>query len=444
MVALQAAETKIPPPPAETLVERDARTAWWREARYGMFVHWDMSSVAGTEISWSRRGSMPLDNGNAPAGYVADPAYDTLYRRFNPKQFNAMEWARLAKSVGMRYIVFTAKHHGGFCMWDTKLTDYSIMQTPFKRDIVKELAEACHAEGLRFGVYYSQRDWHHPDYGMGDNRKYMDYMNRQLRELLTGYGKVDVLWFDSYGRGDPLTFWRIPETWALIKSLQPQVVINDRLRALKAPVPKEFSGDFDTPKQKLGGYKDRRLWESCMTLVDAPRGGWSYRKDGVAKPSSECIEMLVSCATGDGNLLLGVGPDALGVIPEDQVKPLRELGQWLEKNGRSIYGTRGGPYKPGSFGGSTRRGNSVFIHVRKWPEGALKLPPLPATIQSAQVLDGGEATFQQTKDSLELTVPESARHGVVTVVELQLDRDAMAIPVMQIPSPVTPIGNDGK
>src|ERR1035437_1011974 len=175
----------------ETRAQHDARMKWWTDARFGLFIHWDMSSVAGTEISWSRQSARPLDVDKVPAGYVEDPAYDNLYQRFNPTKFNATEWARLAQAAGMNYIVFTAKHHGGFCMWDTKLTSYSIMNTPFKRDVVKELADACHQAGLPFGLYYSPRDWHHPDYGVGDNRQYNAYMKGQLTELLTHYGKID-------------------------------------------------------------------------------------------------------------------------------------------------------------------------------------------------------------------------------------------------------------
>ena len=184
----------------ETKEERNARMAWWREAKFGMFIHWDMSSVAGTEISWSRGGSKPIDNGGDPAGYVEDPVYDNLYKQFDPAQFNAKQWVKISQDAGMKYIVFTTKHHGGFCMWDTKFTDYSIMHTPFKRDVVKELADACHAAQMPFEIYYSPRNWHHPDYGIGNNSKYVAYMNGELRELLSHYGRIDIAWFDSYGR----------------------------------------------------------------------------------------------------------------------------------------------------------------------------------------------------------------------------------------------------
>ena len=209
ILTVRAAETNTPS-------GADTRMQWWRDARFGMFIHWDMSSVAGMEISWSRKATKPLDVSGHKAGYVKDPVYDNLYKQFNPVKFNATQWVQLAKDAGMKYIVFTAKHHGGFCMWDTKLTDYSIMHAPFKRDVVRELTDACHKAGIRFGLYYSPRDWHHPNYGIGDNRKYHEYIKGQLTELLSNYGQVDVMWFDSYGKGDSIQFWHADEIMALV------------------------------------------------------------------------------------------------------------------------------------------------------------------------------------------------------------------------------------
>ena len=439
---LHAADAPGSQPTGETVPQREARMAWWREARFGMFIHWDMSSLAGTEISWSRKGSKPLDIFGEQSGYVEDPAYDNLYKNFNPTNFDARSWVQQAKAAGMNYLVFTAKHHGGFCMWDTRFTDYSIRHTPFQRDVLKELADACHAEGLRFGIYYSPRDWHQPDYGVGDGSKYRAYMDGQLRELLTHYGQVDLLWFDSYGHGDPIHFWHIPETHALIKQLQPEVVINNRLAALrvkKNPLvvtnnnPSCSRGDFDTPEQRLGKYQDTRPWESCMTMVDAPGGGWSYRKDGQVKPLEEAVRMLVTCATGDGNLLLDVGPDATGQIPADQSACLLGMGEWLQQYGAAIYGTRGGPFKPGEYGGATRKGKTIYVHVLQWPEsGSLKFPPLAAKLVSARELGGGKADAKQTKAGLEISVAESDRQKPVTVVALEFDSEVMKLPAVPV------------
>lgn len=418
----------------ETTEQRDARIAWWRDARFGMFVHWDMSSVAGTEISWSRKGSKPLDiRGDGP-GYVEDPAYDNLYKRFNPVKYDAKEWVKIAREAGMKYLVFTAKHHGGFCMWDTKQTDYSIMNTPYGKDLLRPLAEACREGGIRFCVYYSQRDWHQPDYGIGDNRKYVDFMNAQLKELLTGYGKVDLLWFDSYGKGDLVNFWRVGETWDLIKSLAPGIMINNRLCILggydRQPVP--FRGDFATPEQRLGSYNSNRPWESCMTMSSV--GAWSYHTGGGVKPFSEILKMLVFCAGGDGNLLLDVGPDAEGVIPADQVSVLRKVGDWLKVNGESIYGTRGGPYLPTARYAATRKGKAVYLHILKWEGDSCKLPALGAEIASSTLLSGGKVDVVNNAEGLTVSVPLSDQKDTDTVVKLELKVDAMAIqPIKPFP-----------
>jgi alpha-L-fucosidase len=389
-----------------------------------------MSSIPGTEISWSRKGSKPLDVTGDPAGYVEDPAYDHLYEKFNPTNFNAKQWVNLAQEAGMKYIIFTAKHHGGFCLWDTKLTDYSIRHTPFHRDVVEELAAACHAAGMRFGLYYSPRDWHQPDYGIGDNRKYVAYMNGQLRELLTRYGKIDVIWFDSYGKGDLANFWRIGETFALVKSLQPDIIINNRLAVLgdynQQPPP--YRGDFDTPEQRVGAFQNDRLWESCMSMVTTrDGGGWSYRPDGKVKSFDQCIQTLVHCATGDGNLLLDVGPDSLGDIPADQTGRLLEIGKWLRKNGDGIYGTRGGPYRNGEWGGSTYRGDAIYLHVFQWNGGQLRLPALKSRILQCKLMgksfDGG-VKFSQTGEGITFTVPAGQQDQTDTILQLQLDGPA--------------------
>ena len=417
-----------PAPAAETPQQRDARMAWWREARFGMFIHWDMSCLAGTEISWSRKGSKPLDiTGNA-AGYVEDPVYDNLYKKFDPRKFDAAQWVRVARDAGMKYLVITAKHHGGFCMWDTRCTDYSILNTPFKRDVIKELSDACHKAALRFGVYYSQRDWHHPDYGIGDNRKYVDYMNGQVRELLTQYGKIDVIWWDSYGKGDLVNFWKIGETFDLVKKLQPDIVMNNRMAILGSynQQPAPYVGDFDTPEQRLGEFQNTRAWESCMCIVDAPGGGWSYRPDGKVKSFADCMKTLLGCATGDGNLLLDVGPNPLGEIPADQCERLAQMGQWLRTCGQSIYGTRGGPYRNGRWGGSTYKGDTVYLHVAKWSGDRLELPPPKAKVLKCTRLDDPQAppAMEQTEQALTLTLGADRQDKIDTVVVLQLDAPA--------------------
>jgi alpha-L-fucosidase len=402
---------------------------WFTDARFGLFIHWDMSSVAGTEISWSRKATKPLDITGDPAGYVKDTAYDHLYRKFNPQKFNAEDWVRIAKNAGMKYIIFTAKHHGGFCMWNTKYTDYSIMHTAFKRDVVKELSVACHKAGLKFGLYYSQRDWHHPDYGMGDNSKYIEYMNNQIRELLTGYGKVDVIWWDSYGRGDLQTFWRVAETYRLVKKSQPGIVMNDRLKILGDSniLPPPYWGDWNTPEQTLGAFQNSRPWESCMTLVVTPEGGgWSYRVDGRLRSYKECIQSLVSCATGDGNLLLDAGPNPLGEIPADQTKRLLQMGAWIKKYGESIYGTRGGPYRNGEWGGSTFKGNKIYLHIAKWNGNHIFLPALHAKVIKYANMGKplNHPLVNQNAGNLIITLAPDKQEDIDTVIVLELDGDA--------------------
>ena len=400
------------------------RMKWWTEARFGMFIHWDMSSLAGTEISWSRNGSKPLDIFGDPAGYVEDPVYDHLYEKFNPTSFDANAWAKLAKDAGMKYVVFTAKHHGGFAMFHTAVSDYSIEHTQFKRDVVKELFDACRKQGLKVGVYYSPRDWHQPDYGSADSSKYHAYLMAQLTELLTHYGKIDVMWFDSFGKGESIQYWKAHEMLATVRKLQPAIIINNR-GGYYADGNPAFKQDFDTPEQRLGEFQNDRPWESCMTVVRTREGGgWSYRPDGTVRSYKECIQSLASCACGDGNLLLDVGPDSTGVIPADQSVRLMEVGSWLKTNGASIYKTRGGPYRNGAWGGSTYRDKTVYLHVFQWPKGDLVLPALKATVISSRDLAGGKPVVTQKPDGLHIRIDDAEKNAVDTVIELRLNRAA--------------------
>jgi len=408
-------------------VSNQERLKWWREARFGMFIHWDMSSVAGTEISWSRLGPKPLDGSwGSPAGTGGDSIYDNLYKKFNPTKFDAKKWVEIAKNAGMKYVVFTAKHHGGFCMWDTKFTDYSIMHTPFKRDVVKELSETCHKAGLHFGIYYSPRDWHHPDYGMGDNNKYETYMTGQLTELLTNYGKVDVVWFDSFGTGASINYWHADKVLELVRKLQPQTIINNRCSFFGEHVP-SLQADFDTPEQVIGSYQTNRNWESCMCVVDAPGGGWSYRTDGKVKPFAECIRNLVACATGDGNLLLDVGPDSFGVIPADQANRLSQIGNWIRRYGFSVYGTEGGPFRNGNWGGCTFKGKKVYIHLFESAPDLLELPSFREKLLSVRNLTGGNVKITAENEKVRIRSTPKDRNSPDTIIELIFDRDVTRV-----------------
>lgn len=416
-------------PSAETAEQRDARLAWWREARFGLFIHWGPASVNGTEISWSRIGH-PHDHPGMET--VPPETYDNLYKKFDPEKFDAEAWMQLAQDAGMKYVVFITKHHDGFSMWPTRLRpEYSIAATPFKRDLCREIADAAHRHGLKLGWYYSTRDWTHPDYLVGDNRKYDEFYRGQVRELLTNYGRVDMLWFDHVAGN-----WRdydFPTLYDMLFRLQPGILVNDRsakfVRGTEdKPTPEIEAltkGDFDTPEQKIGKFQNDRPWESCITITECKDGGgWSYRPDGRTRTAKECIQMLASCASGDGNLLLNVGPMPTGEIDSGQVAVLRQIGEWLRKYGESIYGTRGGPYHNGTWGGATYHGKALYLHVFNWKGNSLQLPPLKAKVLKATALTGGKPEVLQDGNALRITLAPDAQDPIDTVIKLDLDAPA--------------------
>lgn len=416
-------------PSAETQEQRDARLAWWREARFGMFIHWGPASVNGTEISWSRIGH-PHDHPGLET--VPPEIYDNLYKQFDPLKFDANAWMQLAKEAGMKYVVFITKHHDGFSMWPTKLRpEYSIAATPFRRDICKEIADAAHAHGLKLGWYYSTRDWTHPDYLVGDNKAYDAFYRGQLEELLTDYGRVDLLWFDHVaGNWGDYDFMSLFNT---LYRLQPGILVNDRAARFIRPtedrpaaeIEELTKGDFDTPEQKVGTFQNTRPWESCMTITDCKGGGgWSYRSDGRTRSAEECIRMLVKCVSGDGNLLLNVGPLPSGEIDPDQIAALKQVGEWLDKYGESVYGTRGGPYRNGEWGGSTYKGQTVYLHVFRRRRSTLTLPALKTRIVKAAALTGGHVEVVRSGRRLKIEMDANARAPVVTVIKLELDGQA--------------------
>jgi len=403
------------------------RLQWWRDAKFGLFIHWGPASLSGTEISWSRIGH-PHDF----HGFESVPAekYDQLYKNFDPEKFNADQWMKMARDAGFKYVVFVTKHHDGFCLWPSKLTDYTIANTPFKRDICKEIANSAHKYGLKLGWYYSTRDWTQPDYLEGDNSKYDNYYESQIRELLTNYGKVDIVWFDHVaGNWNDYTFNRL---FDIMYSLQSKnLLVNNRAakfikKTEDSPSPelqKLVDGDFDTPEQTIGKYQYGRAWESCVTINNcADRGGWSYRPDCTTRSYEECLKMLINCATGDGNFLLNVGPMPTGEIPSDQVEVLGKIGKWLRKYGYTIYGTRGGPFVNGTWGGFTYKGNKVYLHLLDSSTSGLNLPALNEKIVSAKVITGGDVTFKQTEKGIEIRIPDQKTEQTDIIVELQLDK----------------------
>jgi alpha-L-fucosidase len=405
----------------------DQRLAWWRQARFGMFIHWDPSSILGLEISWSR------GNTGIAITQIATNVYDNLYKQFNPTNFNADQWVQLAQSAGMKYMVLVTRHHDGFSMFDTQATNYmsdigttniykiTAPECPFGRDVVKELASACHRAGMRFGVYYSQPDW----VFTGSASDYQAYLKTQVRELMSSYGRVDVLWYDGLG-GSVSTYDSVALN-ALARSLQPALLINNR---------NCLAEDFDTPEQTIGAFQTSRPWESCMTVSAHNQWAWGGANDGV-KSLTSCLNMLVNCAGGDGNMLLNVGPRPDGIIDPEQANLLASIGGWLAQYGESIYDTRGGPFKPGAYGVSTYRTNTVYVHVLSWAYGSVLLPPIPARVLSSRVLTGGTATVVQTGAGIRLSVAPGDQQAFDTIVALDLDVDAGQLAPVDVPVPVS-------
>ena len=410
----------------------EASVRKFREARYGLFIHYGLSSFKGADLSWSRETHAFPDPG---AGTIPDGEYEAFARQFRMERFDADEWVRMARRAGMRYVIAVAKHHDGFHMWDTAHSDFKITNSPFGRDYLKEVAEACRKQDMPFGVYYSQRDWHHPDYQPLDpavieptpappfwqarpgasrragprHNRYIRYMHDTVRELMTGYGRIEVLWWDAlwWGGMYHADMWKSAEIEAVVRDLQPHILINNR-----ASLP----GDFDTPEQRLGMFQDGRPWESCISL--GPHWAWS---PGEVKSTREIVRLLVGTASGDGNLLISTGARPDGSFDPAHVARLEEVGDWLERYGHSIYGTRGGPWKPGGWGGSTHSGSTAYLHVTEWPSGGLVLPDIDRSITEADLVTAkGAVSVQRGGGSIRISVPESARDPISTIIRFEL------------------------
>jgi len=413
---------------------------WWRKARFGVFIHWGPSSVvAQGGGSWQRRDN---SRGNAASknsttfgklpDIMKDPhfkdkyygkfgqnipqdIYDNLFQVFNPTQFNAEEWVKVFKDAGVKYIIFTTKHHDGFCMFDTKETKYNIMNTPFKRDVCKELSDACHKAGIEILWYYSKPDWYDTRYDPANPKPYEDYMNAQMNELTTKYGKIRGFWWDG-GNKVKIDGKRIFNT---IHKNQPGAIFNGR-GGMNIPGVK-----FGTPEQKLGSFNRQHPWESCVTMQGE---GWFWNGGNNIMSLKSCLQLLINAAIGDGNLALDFGPTDKGLIYEPIKQNYLGMGKWLKKYGESIYETRGGPYKPGTWGGSTCNGNNVYLHITEvWPSGKLILPNLPAKVIKATALTGGKVEVVQNDKNLVLTLSPKDHNKIDTLIKLELDKDAFSI-----------------
>jgi len=381
---------------------RKRRVAPLMDRRFGMFIHWGLYAIPAraTRSEWIRS----VDR-------VSNEEYQLYFDIFNPKDYNPREWARLAKAAGMKYAVLTTKHHDGFCLFDSALTDYKATNTPIGKDLVKEYVDAFRAEGIMVGLYYSLLDWHHPDYPayndahhpMRGNEKYkhqgehferyIEYLHGQVKELMTNYGKIDILWFDFHYGEMTGEKWEATKLVKMVREINPDVIIDDRIGGdIKVKEPVYYAGDFGSPEQMIPArgvcdYEGNSIpWETCMTLND----NWGYSsKDTNYKSAKNVIHMLVECASKGGNLILNVGPDARGVIPEKSVKILTEVGKWMDKNGESIYGcTMSGLDKP-EWGRITRNGKTFYLHIMDCNTDTIVVENFKYKVKAVTRLDDG-------------------------------------------------------
>ena len=447
----------LPQPPAapagfdpfkETQAQYDARAQWFRDAKFGVFLHWTPSVQCGGEVSWIMR----QDMGDMPR--VDKATYMGLPRTFNPGRFDAKEWVRLFEEAGFRYAVVVPKHHDGFAMWDTKvdpgIPDWTIMKTPWRRDYVREMAEACNGSKVRFCLYYSILDWVNPRYKAHKGADLTAYKEEvfkpHMKELLSRYGSVGCIWFDGHWE-DSWTHENAREMYAFMRRLQPGTLMGNRIDAKSngskvcawtgsfwhGPDP---VGDYQAREMDVGEFYMDKAWDNCFNLRANPCGSWSWIKDRYNWPvrtRDEVLGKLIDCIGRDGGLLLGVGPREDGTIDKEDALALRTLGLWLREHGDAVYGTRGGPWKPGPWGVSTRKGDRVFVFVQDLPkDGRLTLPALPAKVKSARMLvSGAPVDFSEGADGWTLAIPRGRRSsGPATIVELTLDRPALPLPAI--------------
>ena len=397
---------------------------WFQDARFGLFIHWGVYSLLAD-------GEWVMNNRKIPA---AD--YEKLPAFFNPVAYDPAEWVAMAKAAGMKYITITSKHHDGFAMFDSKVTDWDIVdRTPYKKDVLKMLADECHRQGIRLFFYHSQLDWHHPDYfprgrtgndtgrpNEGDFNRYIDFMNAQLRELLTNYGEIAGIWFDGWW-DRPEAPWRLGETYSLIHKLRPAALIGANHH--RRPFPGEDFQMFekDLPGHNTAGFNDQsEIGDLPLEYCDTISGAWGFNiNDRKYKSTRELVHMLARAAGYDANLLLNVGPMPDGRIQPEFVARLHEVGAWLKTHGESIYGTRKGPVPPRSWGVTTRKGRTIYVHVLDWPDRGLLLPPLGAVKSARFLANGARADVRAVPEGVLLTLPEQPIDPYDTVVAIEID-----------------------
>lgn len=423
----------------ETKEQRDARMGWWRDARFGMFIHFGLYAVPAGE--W--KGETKHAEWIRETAHIPVAEYEKFLTQFNPTQFNADDWVRMAKDAGMQYVVITSKHHDGFCLFDSAQTDWDVMSTPFKRDIMKELSEACAKQQMRMCWYHSIMDWHHPDYlprrgwekaerpeTGADFDRYVAYMKAELRELLTKYGKIGILWFDGEWE-NTWTHERGIDLYNYVRSLQPDIIINNRVDVLRdgmGGMSKDGSarGDYGTPEQEIPATGMPGVdWETCMTM----NGNWGFNKaDKNFKSTKQMIQMLADIASKGGNFLLNIGPRADGTFPPESVERLKEIGAWMKVNGEAIHGTQASPFKTLAWGRCTQKtvkgDTTLYLHVFDWPkDGKLVVPGLLSEPRKASLLRSGDSQpldVGRKDDAVVVSLPAKAPNEMDSVVVLEL------------------------
>ena len=426
----------------ETPAQRDQRMRWWREARFGMFIHWGLYAVPAGEYNGKRSeriGEWIMEWANIPRA-----EYEKFTAQFNPVKFDAKQWVRIAKDAGMKYIVITSKHHDGFALYNSKVSNYDIVDaTPYGRDPIKALADEAKKQGLKFCFYYSILDWHYPAAYVdapgkdptagnrttklkpGGKEEYLKYMQGQLRELITTYDPA-VLWFD----GEWQEWWTEAdgqELYKFVRSLKPDIIINNRVGRGRqgmqgmSKTDQEYAGDFGTPEQQIPTNGLPGVdWESCMTMNTT----WGFKfYDDKWKSGQVLIRNLIDIASKGGNYLLNVGPTAEGLIPAPSVERLNEMGRWMKINGQAIYGTNASPFaKQLAFGRATSKAGRVYLHVFDWPaDGKLNVPAFGKSVKKAYLLASPKQQLKinQMADGISLTVPAQAPDSIATVIVLE-------------------------
>lgn len=412
------------PPYTPTAANLAART-WYQDAKLGMFIHWGPSSVL-------QDGEWVMNNRGIRAS-----EYESLVPLFNPTRFDATAWVRAAKGAGMQYITLITKHHDGIALWDSKVSDYTVVKrSPFGRDIVRELADACAREGLKLFFYYSQLDWHHPDFfprggtGLTAGRpesgsfpRYLDYMDAQLTELLTNYGPVGGIWFD--GLWDrPKADWRLGQTYALIHRLQPAALIIPNNHELPRPGEDVQTFERDQPGANGQGFNTTEIGALPLEMSETTNDSWGFRlTDRNWKSSTQLIRSMVEAAGRNTNFLLNVGPRPDGTIPDSALARLAAIGAWMNVNGASIRGTRGGPLTPRPWGVTTQKGDTVYVHLMHGVDAVVSLPALPRRVLRASLLAGGApVTVTNSAGAVTLTLPRRDMDTPDQVVALVLAR----------------------